>query len=188
MIQAFRENISIYCVDHLLHNIVDKASNQIPEFNNLVIKCSALVRFFKKSGDITLKTTSKKCCPTRWNTLFYQFDSIKINWDQIVNILKEKGELYRIDGINLIEVEDITKILKVIENASKQLETTKIPSLHLVHPLLENLNTQFDILDNDSTIVKTVKNFLKSQLKILVFPNLSILHKIAIFLFPLRIN
>lgn len=94
---AFRTSDHIFCINHLLHNIVEKSINENVEIKELCVKSSKLVKYFKISGgNAQLTTTLKSFSKTRWNTMYYLLQSIQNNWIEVGNILQEKEQLYRI--------------------------------------------------------------------------------------------
>uniref|UniRef100_A0A0A1XIJ5 Transposable element Hobo transposase n=1 Tax=Zeugodacus cucurbitae TaxID=28588 RepID=A0A0A1XIJ5_ZEUCU len=68
-----------------------KVENEVSELLDLVNRCSKLIKYFKKSGQNTILTTTlKSYCPTRWNTIFNLFKSVELNWMAISQILMGK--------------------------------------------------------------------------------------------------
>jgi len=41
---------TLNCVNHSIHNVIGKAVDAVPELEKMVIRCSKLVKYFKKSG------------------------------------------------------------------------------------------------------------------------------------------
>ena len=157
----------------------------IPEILNLGRLCSELVKYIKKSGKNSfLPRTLKSYSPTRWNTHYYLFESIENNWMEIFKILEESNQIQRFDSINLSYIKLILPLLKSFEEASKQLESDKHPTLHLSIIYVHKLKKKCTVNLADSTIIKTLKESLTNYLESVVMDNLSIYHKIALFLFP----
>lgn len=185
MISAFRNSNKIHCVNHLLHNIIEKAVLKVQELSDIVNKCSKLVKFFKKSGENSnLRVSLKSHCATRWNTIYYLLKSVADNWGGITNILAEKNEANRIDGLNIIEINSVLRMFAPFEEASKKLEGSKYPTIHLVIPSIYKLK-KFCISDSkDNEITNKIKSILNELLSSTVLPNLTKYHKLALFLFP----
>lgn len=185
MISAFSGNNNIYCIDHLINNTIQKTVSNIPQLAELVTNCSKLVKYFKKSGiNSNMKTSLKSMCPTRWNTVFYLLKSVEENWIEIFQILKERNEDRRIQDINLNDISSITQLLQHFEDASKKLEADKYPTLHLVIPYVHRLKKVCTINQDDTDILKETKLHLIELLQNLVYQNLTVFHKVALFLFP----
>lgn len=69
---------ALHCVDHLIHNALQKSIEEVAEAENLCQAWCKLVKYFKKSGlNSALATTLKSFSPTRWNTVYYLFVSIE---------------------------------------------------------------------------------------------------------------
>lgn len=182
---AFSGLSSLNCVNHLLDNVIGKVVKEVPELDNMVDCCSKLVKYFKKSGqNNVLKGTLKSYCPTRWNSIFYLFQSIEMNWQDIFNILIDKKEVHRIENINLSDIKALVKLLAPFEACSKKLEGSNYPTLHLTIPHINNLKKISTITDNEVEILKKCKLSLRSNLDQIVIKNLKSFHYIALFLFP----
>lgn len=92
---AFEHARNIFCINHLINNVIERSISESSEVNAVVTTCSKLVKYFKKSGsNSALNTTLKSYTPTRWNTVFYLLSSIQINWVDITQILQEKHEVF----------------------------------------------------------------------------------------------
>lgn len=134
MVAAFRNVNHIFCVNHLINNSIEKAIDGITQISDLCHKISKLIKYFKKSGaNSDLKTTLKSFSPTRWNTIYYMLSSVENNWSEIIKILQEKGELRRVDGINLHNLNSLTKILQPFEKISNLLEGETYPTMKITY-------------------------------------------------------
>lgn len=185
MVAAFNQFNHIYCINHLLNNVVDKSIKQVDDVAELCNLCSKVVKYFKKSGsNCSLDTSLKSFCPTRWNTMYYLLDSVEKNWLEIGNILQQKKELHKIENINISYIKGVVSVLKPFEEASKKLEGEKYATLHLVYPYINGLKNTCVVGNEDIDIIKRFKEALSDQIQSVVMPNLTITHKIALFLFP----
>lgn len=185
MVAAFNQFDHIYCINHLLNNVVEKSIKQVDEIAELCNMCSKVAKYFKNSGENSnLDTSLKSFCPTRWNTVFYLFDSIEKNWLQIGNILQQKNELQRIENINISLIKGIIKLLKPFEEASKTLEGEKYATIHLVFAYINGLKNTCLPENDDIDIIKKFKEILNDHISSVVIQNMTITHKIALFLFP----
>lgn len=185
MISAFRMYNRISCINHLLNNVVEKSIKDTVEAEKLCEKCKKLVKYFKKSElNSALHTTLKSFCPTRWNTIYYVLKSVGKNWLEINTLLQEKNDIHRIRDINLNSINAIVSILSHFEEASKKLEGEEYPTLHWVYIYVHRLKKVCLINENDIDIIKVFKEKLNYYLNEIVEKNLTIYHKISIFLFP----
>lgn len=51
---------NIFCVNHLINNIIDKSIGNSPQIKEFISSCSKLMKYFKKSGEnFRLVTTLK---------------------------------------------------------------------------------------------------------------------------------
>lgn len=182
---AFRTTDHIFCINHLLHNIVEKSINENLEIKELCVKCTKLVKYFKISGaNAQLTTTLKSFSQTRWNTMFYLLQSVQNNWVEVGNILQEKDQMNRIRGISLNTMTATTKLLKHFEATSKELEADKYPTLHLTIVHIYYLKRICEICSDDVECIQNLKQRLGLLLNEVVMTNITIFHKIALFLFP----
>lgn len=78
MVGAFEHYNHLYCINHLLQNTLKKSMDAVDDIANICKISSKLVKYFKKSGgNSNFTTTLKSYSPTRWNTFYYVFVSIK---------------------------------------------------------------------------------------------------------------
>lgn len=185
MVSAFRACNHIFCINHLLNNAVEKSIKETPEIAELCNICSKLVRYFKKSGiNSKLQSTLKSFCPTRWNTIFYLLRSVEKNWVDISSILQEKNEMQRINNINLSSIDAVVQVLGSFEEASKKLEGENYSTMHWVYIYIHRLKKVCVNNEDDLDVIKTLKEKLSHYLNEVVLKNITMFHKIALFLFP----
>lgn len=185
MVAAFKQFRHIYCIDQLLNNVIEKGIKEVDEISELCNLSSKLVEYFKISGENSkLNSSLKSFCPSRWNTMFYLLESIENNWLEIRKFLKVKNELQRIENINLSYVKGIVKALKPFEQASKIFEEEKYATLPLVYVYINGLIENCIAESDDMDVIKRFKYIIREHLETTVMSNLTILHKIALFLFP----
>lgn len=185
MVAAFQTNNHMFCINHLMHNTLQKSMENIPDVANLIHSCTKLVKYFKVTGlNSNLNTTLKSFSPTRWNTIYYELVSIEANWAEIVQILQQKNEMNRVSTINLNVITALIKILEEFEKTSKKLEGENYPTIHLVYIYIYRLKTICSPATTDIQVIKEVKEKLTMYLDSIVFKNLTIYHKITLFLFP----
>lgn len=185
MIAAFRSFDHIFCINHLLHNVIEKSIKEIPEIIEICNICTKLVKYFKKSGiNCSLQTSLKSYVCTRFNTIYYLLLSIERSWVEITNILREKNELQKISNINLSYIGALIEILSSFEESSKMLEGENYPTLHLTIVHIHRLKKICSVNSEDLEVIRNFKTKLSYFLDIIVLQNLTLNHKIALFLFP----
>lgn len=185
MVSAFRPYNHLFCVNHLLQNTLQKSMDEVDEISNMCRISSKIVRYFKKSGSNSNFTTSlKSYSPTRWNTFYYVFVSIKNNWNEINKILEERNEQHRLGELSVCHLNSLIDVLKVFEDSLKKLEGERYPTLHLAIVHIDKLLRTCAISDSDNSITRLLKDKILHYLNNLVLENLNIFHKIALFLFP----
>lgn len=108
------------CAAHLINNVLSSAADETDVFTALCKKSKLLVKYLKKSSNLQQKllTSLKAECNTRWNTKLHMFKSIAKNWNEIVPILNSRNELARIDGIQIIQIEEVVPFLTGFEIGS----------------------------------------------------------------------
>lgn len=182
---AFRNFRHIFCINHLMHNVLQKSIENVDLVANLYKNCSKLVTYFKKSGlNSQLTTCLQSFCPTRWNIVFYMFASIEKNWDEVVHLLRQNRELNRIDGISNNDIKAILAILELFEKASKMLEGDKYPTIHYVIIYVHQIRKKCMANESDMDFIKELKLQILENIETVILPNLALVHKVALFLFP----
>lgn len=182
---AFEHARNIFCINHLINNVIERSISESSEVNAVVTTCSKLVKYFKKSGsNSALNTTLKSYTPTRWNTGFYLLSSIQINWVDITQILQEKLESSRFSHLNIAFINEVIEVLKPFEVASRFLEGEKYPTIHHVIPQIRKLKKVISANNqNGSEIIKQFKEQLLLNMDSVIDDNINDFHKIALFLF-----
>lgn len=177
MIAAFRDNRHIHCMNHLIHNCVEKAVKDVQEIADLVINCSKLVKYFEKSGSNSNLGISLK------STIFYLYKSVEVNWVEITNILIEKNQTPRIEGKKSFEL-SCPCTFSFRRSLKKKLEGSNYPTIHLTIPYLRKLQKCCTADTNNNACIAHLKSDLSDQLLIIIHPYISNYHKIVFFLFP----
>jgi hypothetical protein len=113
-------------------------------------------------------------------------DSIFKNWDDIVEIVTEKDEEERIAQIrpSLDILKIVHGLLEIFKQASVALEASNKPTLHLVYPHLKKIERSCTIVTQETVLISRLKEEMLNQITLTVYPNLSVLHKIAVFFLP----
>lgn len=183
---ALTEHENINCINHLLHNTIEKCIKGSSQIQEIVTTASKLVKFFKKSGlNVDLNSSLKSYTPTRWNTVYTTILSIKNNFTEIKRVLNEKKLTEKYNTLIEYHLDLLISILKPFMDASKELEGSSYPTLHLVHPHINKLKVMCNTTnDNEPSFIKEFKTKLYDTLISLVDSHITIYHKLAIFLFP----
>ena len=116
--------------------------------------CSLCVRL-QKELDLSLK----QAVDTRWNTKLLMLQSISeaLKSGKLHDILLRRNELRFLNNIDTDLLEDICKLLKPFDDATKHLSTDKTPTLQLVLPTKNTLLVGLQIQNGDSPVVKEVQ-------------------------------
>ncbi|XP_037940279.1 uncharacterized protein LOC119673117 [Teleopsis dalmanni] len=185
MMGVFSTYDHISCINHLLHDVIEKSIQEVPELKEMCDKCAEFVKYIKKSGvHSELAISLKRFSPTRWNRVYYLLYSIENNWTEIKNIVLENNLLHEINEITISLITAVLKVLKFFEETSKQLESDINPTLHLVIPHVYRLKRLCVVSNEDCQTIKVWKEHLNLLLETTVVNNITIFHKIALFLYP----
>lgn len=185
MLTAFRTDKHISCIEYLLKNTIQKSMTEIPEISELNEHCTNLVKYLKTSGlNTNLVTSFNSYSPNRWNSTYTLFVALKRNWSEVNQQLEQNNAMELINNINLNCIKGLVKVLEVFDDTIKKLEDEKYATIHLVIIYIYRLKKLCNNSDNDLDLIKQFKEKLRFYLKTLVEENLSIYHKIALYLFP----
>jgi len=114
--------------------------------------------------------------PTRWNSTYHMISNYLTLKDQINEVIDRNPS----DFINLIIsdneldlIEDLYKVLRVIERYSRLLQGSSYPTLNYIIPFLYNLNIELNTFNEDLDFTKEIKGAINSGLEKLYkyFPN-----------------
>lgn len=175
----------MFCCAHLLNNVVEKAMHDLDSVHSLYRSCIKLVKYFKVNPDNSpLNIAFKSYAPSRWNSMFCLFVTIEKYWSEIVEQLQEAREGDRIKDIEIVHIREVIKVMLPFETVFQKLEDDKMPTLHLVCIYAHHLKKKCAETPLDHELSKQLKENLLKYLKSIVDTNLTILHKVALFLFP----
>lgn len=94
---------SIHCFAHMVNNLV---VHMLKDIDQSMTAVKALVKYFKVSGlNSILEETLKSFVKTRWNSVYYMIKSVITNWNQINEILREKGGIMRLVNIDVDQLQ-----------------------------------------------------------------------------------
>ena len=190
IVAALRAVTRLSCAAHILstvlHTVLGKKSpdDLFHEEVTAVIEASkSLVTYFKQTTlQNRLKKTLKACVETRWNSLHTMLDSILSQYDDVGDILAERGEQNRLINLSRDVLGDLVSFLARFRDATKALEASKTPTLHLTAVWIERLRTHLQPATSDSMALGSLK---KKALEVLNQKlELHPLHKMAVFLHP----
>lgn len=189
MIAALNNYDRLSCAAHIINNALNNAAkpSKSPEFCEFVVNCKKLVRFFKKSTNMQQKltTTLKSGCETRWNSNLNMFQSIRDNYNEIIQILTAKNEISKIQNIEIQHLTEIINFLEPFHEALEELQKSKQPTLYLCYPYYLDLHKNCIEKDTDSTFIKLYKMNVGAYLKENWEKEIKMQHLAATFLFPI---
>ncbi|XP_053951127.1 uncharacterized protein LOC128858685 [Anastrepha ludens] len=184
MMEAFKSNNRIYCLNYLLQSAMDEAIFRTPEIGELLETCRKLYNFLTSVSD--LFTISDQFISQRWETDFRILSSLADYWNEALEISKgHEGEESRIiENLNLQNIIGLLKIYNIYELPTKDLDCDYIPSIHLAVIHVKLLERLYANTLNNSDIIKKFKENLLEVLGTFFLSNMTIHHKIALYLFP----
>ena len=126
-----------------------------------------------------LKHASVETC---WNSLHTMLESISSQYEDVRALLEERGEETRLSNLSTETLSDVVAFLARFKDATKALEASKTPTIHLTAVWLERLRRHLQLSSCDSSTLSSLK---AKCLKILNDKfELHLLHKLAMFLHP----
>ena len=139
MISALRGYNRLDCMDHVYNTVmrhaldVNQLGDVVPEVSDTLRAVKEVVRFLKSSGMASrLSHTVKQMVDTRFSTQFLTLRSIKAVYPELQQMLEERDELHRLDGINEDIVDFMVDFLQDFCEAQTELEGDLYPTLNLV--------------------------------------------------------
>lgn len=196
IVKALASFESINCFAHLIHNTVEK----ILDKNVTVRVVTSIVKYFKINGINSLfEKTLKSNVATRWNSVLRMLESFIEVWDAISEILnqppssrpsdKEKDRLRakhstEFNTISLSELILLRDFLQPFKTATDEVEATKKPTLHLVHPWYLELHAHMQPSVLDPTMIAAFKSTGLMYWTNTVKNYVTNFHDVATFLHP----
>uniref|UniRef100_A0A1A8EL94 BED-type domain-containing protein n=2 Tax=Nothobranchius korthausae TaxID=1143690 RepID=A0A1A8EL94_9TELE len=177
------------CQDHLYNTVlrhalnIDELAVVVPEVAETLLAVKALVRYLKHSGLASqLPKTVKQMAETRYNTLFLTLELIQSVHAELQELLQSRDESARLCNVSPDVLAFLVEFLRPFNDAQKELEGDKFPTLHLAVLWANKLKShcQPDVADTPSQAVIRQRHldWLTNKIEI------QLLHKIAIFLWP----
>ncbi|KAL7396821.1 hypothetical protein ABVT39_012235 [Epinephelus coioides] len=149
----------------------------------LIESAKSLVTYFKQTNlQSHLKVTLKASVDTRWNWIHTMLEFIHSQYEHIHTLVEERGEEHRLTNLSTESLGDMVTFLARFKEATKALEASKSPTLHLTVVWLEQLKSHLQPATTDSMILSSLKKkslrILNNKLKV------HLLHKMSVFLHP----
>lgn len=110
--------------------------------------------------------------------------SIIVNWEKVNEILLKKNVAEKLDGLNYAELKSLVNLFEPFKEASDDLESTKKPTLYLCLPYYFELLKYTETQAIDSRLIKNLKKIIRTGLQNIWYPETTLHHKTATFLFP----
>ena len=192
LVAAVKNFDRISCAVHDLSLCVKAALKSVEntKIGNMIEESKVLVRFFKKSGmNRDLSKTLKQEVPTRFNSIYTMLASVDAVYDEITAKLTAVDNLHYMSNIRRKTLQAVCKELKRFLDATQKLAVEKEETLHLVHPVLFELQSklvkQADKYaeDGEQEIAKLCSELCKS-LKDKCLSKLTWYHIAATVLYP----
>lgn len=172
----------IRCVAHTL-NIAIQRGLQVQLMERLLGRIRRVVTFFHKSTTAMAIFRNKQMIlelpqhkliqdvTTRWNSPYDMVSRFIEQNTAIEAILQSKGVKKNAKDVYTLSEEDITNaasvlgILEPMKTVTTLLCCEKSPTTSLIHPLKEMLLRQLKVKDDDSSLIKSVKAAITSNLE-----------------------
>ncbi|KAH9123635.1 hypothetical protein AeMF1_005432 [Aphanomyces euteiches] len=173
------------CLDHkiatILTSVLNKTTNTTngvksvpfyrfkgtPGMDNVfkvIDQSKKLVEFFKRTNlQCQLTKTLKQENVTRWNSLLRCLESIHEMYNEVVDLLRQKDQLPKINSISQTQLSELVQFLNLFQWATLELEQFKQPTLHKIifvrHRLLGHLQTiAADEYDCNGVVIKMAQS------------------------------
>jgi len=178
------------CAAHILNTVlyttIGKPSQEDAfgeEVTTLVTGARSLVTYFKQTSlQNLLKKTLKASVETRWNSVHTMLESISCQYEDVRSLLLERGEEGRLNDLSEDTLNAMVMFLQRFKEATKALEASKTPTLHLTAVWLDRLKRHLQPSSTDNLTFSSLK---AKCLRVLVeMHEIHLLHKLAMFLHP----
>lgn len=190
IVAALRSVTRLSCAAHILNTVlystIGKPSQEDAfgeEVTTLVTGAKSLVTYFKQTSlQNRLKKTLKASVETRWNSVHTMLESISCQYEDVRALLLERGEEGRLNDLSEDTLKAMVMFLQRFKEATKALEASKTPTLHLTAVWLDRLKRHLQPSSTDNLTFSSLK---AKCLRILVEKyEIHLLHKLAMFLHP----
>ncbi|KAK3907821.1 Transposable element Hobo transposase, partial [Frankliniella fusca] len=148
-----------------------------------VKKCKEVVKYLKTSSLSTrLSKMVKQECDTRWNSLCTMLESFIQLYEEVTVLFREKGELSRLDGIVLADMEWLVKFLVVFREETDKLQGQNYPTLPYALLVTCGLRDHCDPVFEDTPAQTILRARVSASVARKLEPTMD--QKIATFLWP----
>ena len=183
--KALENEQRLNCSSHLFSNVLEAAFKETENLGPFINSCKKLVKYFKKANlQHMLETSLKSHCKTRWNTHSVMFKSIYDNFDQIKETLEHKDQIEKLQAINYSVLKNLVALCENFDIICKKLQGSNYVTLSFVLPSIQKLKSICEQQPDDLTIISSLKKNVIKQVDKTWIPNLTIVHKAAVFLYP----
>ncbi|KAA0722794.1 Transposable element Hobo transposase [Triplophysa tibetana] len=189
IVAALRTVTRLSCAAHIFNTVLYttfKPSQEDmygEEVTAMIDSAKSLVTYFKQTSlQARLKKTLKNSVETRWNSLHTMLESISNQFEDIRTLLEERGEVDRLTNLDEEALSDFVAYLERFKEATKALEASKTPTLHLTIVWYERIRRHLRASSNDSNIISSLKEKCLSILQDKF--DIHRLHRLAMFLHP----
>jgi hypothetical protein len=135
LISALTGEAHIRCICHCINWVVKQSVEECPTIGLLVSECRGLVSHFKRCElQHKLALTSKQGTYTRWNSTWDTLWSIRLNYEDVEQVLENRKEGKYLNNIDCFVIKDIIDLLSTFKIVSKKLSAADVPTLHSALP------------------------------------------------------
>ena len=190
---ATRLSCGAHILSTVLHTTLGKKEDAdlfYDEVSALIDAAKSLVTYFKHTNlQSRVTPTLKASVETRWNSIHTMLDSIHCQYDRVDELLAERGEQHRLASLPADVLGDMITFLQRFRDATKDLEASTTPTLHLTAVWLDRLKKHLQPVTvagvgarvDNAQMISLKRKCLRILTEKLV---LTPLHKLALFLHP----
>ncbi|KAJ4937907.1 hypothetical protein JOQ06_002536 [Pogonophryne albipinna] len=176
IVAAPRSVTRLSCAAHILNTVlystIGKPSQEDAfgeEVTTLVTGPKSLVTYFKQTSlQNRLKKTLKASVETRWNSVHTMLESISCQYEDVHALLLERGEEGRLNDLSEDTLKAMVMFLQRFKEATKALEASKTPTLHLTAVWLDRLKRHLQPSSTDNLTFSSLKAKLHNEVRRLV--------------------
>lgn len=182
--KALSQTQTISCISLLLQNALEESLAVFPVAEHIK-DFTTLIEYLENSQlETNFNTPLPNTESYAWSSQYNMLRWIENSWNEIESIIENQCQMELLEGINFENLKATNEFLKIFEEAINDLEQNNSPTLHLVIVYLHELKKSCNKDENDCDLVKTLKGELLLHLEKISKENITILHKLAIFLYP----
>lgn len=156
---------------------------EIAEITQLVNSCIKLGRLVNYQLDMK---PEKHISPNHWLFVYKTLYYIANFWSRVEKTVNSTNEA-QMPNINKQHLEAVVKTLRPFKDALESLEEPNNATLHLVLVYLHDLKKTCEAKDTECkqySFIKNLKKLLAQKLEKIVTENITVFHKLALFLYP----